>query len=415
MTVAFGFALTFLGTFGLSLFHLALDRFSKVSLSGLLEERGKPYRHDVLKRYDEIKIALEFWRTIFLIALLVFAFLGGARLAFRPLGLFLAAAAGYALFLDALPRWITSSAKERLVLAVLPSWRVLLASSAPVVALSRWLSAREESEEQAEEDREAGEEEISTFIDEAKEEGIIEKGEDELLRSVVEFGDTVVREVMTPRVDMICIRRDATVQKLRSLIIAEKYSRIPVYRDRIDNVEGIVVAKDLLAFSEKEFDQAPIDRFLRPVIFVPESMAVPDLLRELQRAKQKLAMVVDEHGSVVGLVTMEDLMEEIVGEIHDEYDADEAQINQVGPQDYVVPGATKVEELEDIFGLELAEDDFITASGLVTHRLGRLPAKGEKLDINGLSVEVLDVDPMRIRKLRMTRPPAAAPDSADKE
>ena len=415
MMLSFGLALTLLGTFGLSLFHLALDRFSKVSLSGFLEEKGKPYRHEVLKRYDEIKIALEFWRTIFLIAFLVYAFLAAESLAIGPLLLFLAAAAAYTLFLEALPRWIASSAKAALILAVLPSWRTLLAFSGPVVSLSRWLCAREDSDEEDGEEREAGDEEIDTFIDEAKEEGIIEKGEDELLRSVVEFGDTVVREVMTPRVDMVCIRRDATVQKLRNLIITEKYSRIPVYKDRIDNIDGIVIAKDLLGFSEKEFDQAPIDRFLRPVIFVPESMAIQDLLRELQRAKQKLAMAVDEHGSVVGLVTMEDLMEEIVGEIHDEYDADEAQIIAVGPQDFLVPGATKVEELEDIFKMELAEDDFITASGLVTHVLGRLPAKGEKLDIKGLTVEVLDVDPMRIKKLRMTRPVEAAPKPADKD
>jgi CBS domain containing-hemolysin-like protein len=415
MTVIPGLVLSFLGTLGLSLFHMALDEFSKVSLSGFLEEKNKPYRREVLKRYDEIKIAVEFWRAVFLIAVLVYFFLIVGGPAFSPLWLFLAAAAGYAVFFEALPRWIASAAKEGLVLAFLPSWRTLLVLSAPVVALVRWLCAREDSEEDDEKDREAGDEEIETFIDGAKEEGIIEKGEDELLRSVVEFGDAIVREIMTPRVDIVCIRRDATVQKLRNLIITEKYSRIPVYKDRIDNIEGIIIAKDLLAFSEKEFDQAPIDRFLRPVIFVPESMAVPDLLRELQVAKQKLAVVVDEHGGVVGLVTMEDLMEEIVGEIQDEYDADEAQIAPLGPHDFMVPGATKVEELEDIFEMELAEDDFITASGLVTHLLGRLPAKGEKLDIKGLAVEVLDVDPMRIKKLRMTRPPGAAPDRTDKE
>ena len=415
MTAA-ALALSALATFVLSLFHLALDGYSKVALSGLLEERDRPYRREVLKRHDEIRIALELWRAIFLIALVISFVRTAGRAGLGPVGMFVAAAAGYALLFEGLARWIAFATRERLVLAVLPWWRTLLFLSAPVTALSRWLCAREDEEEETEEDREAaGDEEIETFIDEATEEGIIEKGEDDLLRSVVEFGDAVVREVMTPRVDMVCIRNDATVQKLRNLIITEKYSRIPVYKDRIDNIDGIVIAKDLLGFSEKEFDEAPIDRFLRPVIFVPESMAIQDLLRELQRAKQKLAMAVDEHGSVVGLVTMEDLMEEIVGEIHDEYDADEAQIIAVGPQDFLVPGATKVEELEDIFKMELAEDDFITASGLVTHVLGRLPAKGEKLDIKGLTVEVLDVDPMRIKKLRVTRPPDAAPKPTEKE
>jgi CBS domain containing-hemolysin-like protein len=401
-----GLVLSLLGTFVLSLFHMALDGFSKVSLSGFLEEKVKPYRHEVLRRYNEIRIAVEFLRTIFLIAFLIYLFLAFRTGALWPLWLFLAAVGVYGALFEALPRWIASVAQERLALTFLPSYRLLLNLAAPVVALARWHCSREDAEEDEEDEREAGDEEIATFIDGAKEEGIIEKGEDELLRSVVEFGDTIVREVMTPRVDMVCIRRDATFQKLRNLMITEKYSRIPVYRDRIDNIEGIVIAKDILAFNEKEFDTAPIDRFLRPVIFVPESMDVSDLLREFQKARQKLAVVVDEHGSVVGLVTMEDLMEEIVGEIQDEYDADEARIAELAPgRDYLVPGGTKVEELEDIFEMELAEDDFITASGLVTHNLGRLPTKGEKLEIKGLSVEVLDVDQMRIKKLRMTRPP----------
>ena len=400
-----GLVLTLAATFILSLFYMALDSFSKVSLSGLLEEKEKPYRHEVLQSYDEIRVAVDCWRTVSLIGFLINLFLAFQTGALWPLWLFLIAVAAYGVFFEAIPRWIASTSKERLVLAFLPSYRYLLALAAPVVALARWHCSREEAEEDREEDREAGDEEIATFIDEAKEEGIIEKGDDELLRSVVEFGDTIVREVMTPRVDMVCIRADATLLKLRNLIITEKYSRIPVYRDRIDNIEGIVIAKDILAFNEKEFDAAPIDRFLRPVTFVPESMDVSDLLREFQKARQKLAVVADEHGSVVGLVTMEDLMEEIVGEIQDEYDADEARITELVPGlDYLVPGGTKVEELEDIFDLELAEDDFITVSGLVSFALGRVPAKGEKHEIKGLSVEVLDVDPMRIKKLRMTRP-----------
>lgn len=400
-----GVALSLAATFVLSLFYMALDGFSKVSLSGLLEEKEKPYRHEVLGSYDEIRIAVESWRTVCLIGFLINLFLAFQAGALWSLWLFLIAVAAYGVFFEAIPRWIASVAKERLILAFLPSYRYILYLAAPVVALARWHGSREEAGEDREDEREAGNEEIETFIDEAKEEGIIEKGDDELLRSVVEFGDTVVREVMTPRVDMVCIRADATIQKLRNLMITEKYSRIPVYRDRIDNIEGIIIAKDLLAFNEKEFDVAPIDRFLRPVTFVPESMDVSDLLREFQKARQKLAVVVDEHGSVVGLVTMEDLMEEIVGEIQDEYDADEARITELAPgRDYLVPGGTKVEELEDIFEMELAEDDFITVSGLVSFALGRLPAKGEKLEIKGLNVEVLDVDPMRIKKLRMTRP-----------
>lgn len=287
----------------------------------------------------------------------------------------------------------------------LPSFRLFLILSAPVLAVSRWLCAREENEEEDEEDREASDEEIETFIDAAKEEGIIEKDEDGLLRSVVEFGDIVVREIMTPRVEIVCIRKDATIQKLRNLIITEKFSRIPVYKDKVDNIEGIVIAKDLLQFADDKYGNEPIGPFIRPVIFVPESMKVSELLKEFQKVKQKLAMVADEHGGISGLVTMEDLVEEIVGEIHDEYDTEEAKVTKSGPQEYLVSGDAKVEELEKLFDVELAEDDYLTASGLITHHLGRLPKKGEAVEVKGLAVEVIDVDQKRIKKLKVRKLP----------
>lgn len=401
MATWIGLGLSGLAAFALSLFHMALSGFSKISLSGYLEERNKPYRHNVLKHYEEIKIAVEFWRTVILIAFLVYVFVTFRRANLWPLWLFLSLVLTYGLFLDALPRLIGTVNKEALVDAFLPSANLFLVLSAPILVLSRWLCTRQESEEEEEDDREAGDEEIETFIDGAKEEGIIEKDEDELLRSVVEFGDIVVREIMTPRVDIVCIRKDATIQKLRNLIITEKYSRIPVYKDRIDNIEGIVIAKDLLAFSESKHDNEPIEALVWPVIFVPESMKVSELLKELQKVKQKLAIVVDEHGGVSGLVTMEDLVEEIIGEILDEYDTEEAPVSEIGPGEYLVSGNVKVEKLEDLFEQELAEDDYITASGLITHHLGRLPKKGETVDIKGLSVEVIDVDQKRIKKLRM--------------
>ncbi|MDD8011000.1 MAG: hemolysin family protein [Acidobacteriota bacterium] len=409
-----GLGLCVLAASALSLFHITLSGYSKVGLSGFLEERNHPDRTRILDRYDDIKIAVEFWRMILIIALAVYAFLIFPAFRTRPLGLFLFSAVVYAVFFDIVPRLLAAAGRDRCLSRFLPSYRLFLSLSAPVLAFVRWLSVREEQkeEEAGPEDREAGEEEIETFLDEAEEEGIIEKGEDALLRNVVEFGDTIVREVMTPRVDMVCIRRDATIQKLRHLFIVEKYSRIPVYRDRIDGVDGLVMAKDLLAYSEKEFDEASIEPLVRPLLFVPESMKVADLLKELQKAKQKLAVVVDEHGGVSGLVTMEDVFEVIVGEIQDEYDAEEAQIVQNGPADYTVSGAAKVEEIEDLFDMELADDDFITVSGLVAQALGRLPTKGERLTIGRLIVDVLDVDQKRIKKLRMRKAADEEPEHA---
>jgi len=396
--------------FALSLFHVALGNFSKISLSGFLEERNKPYGSYVLKHYDELQIAVEFWRTIFIIAVLVYVFALFRRADLWPLWLFLGSVLAYGLFLEIAPRLLGTAKKEVVLGAFLPAAALFLGLTAPILVIFRWTCAREKSEDAEDADQEASEEEIKTFIDEAKEEGIIEGDEDDLLRSVVEFGDTVVREIMTPRVDMVCIRKDANIQKLRNLIIAEKYSRIPVYKDRVDNMEGIVIAKDILPFSESKFDDASIDPLIRPAIFVPESMRVADLLDEFQKAKQKLAIVVDEHGGVSGMVTMEDLVEEIVGEIHDEYDTEESQIVETGPQEYLVSGTAKVEELEDVLGREIGEDDFITASGLVTHHLGRLPKKGETIEIKSLSLEIVDVDQKRIKKIRIKK---IGPDSPE--
>jgi len=398
-----GLGLGLLAAFCLSLFYMAWAGFSKISLSRFLEDEDKRDRGQVLERYDDIRIAIEFWRTILVIAVLVYFIAALPRLSLWPLWFFLGAALTYGIFLDILPRFFVSRNKEGVLNFFLPSFRLFLILSAPVLAVSRRLCEREESEEEEEEDREASRGEIETFIDSAREEGIIEKDEGVLLRSVVEFGDTVVREIMTPRVDIVGIRKEATIQKLRSLIITEKYSRIPVYKDRLDNIEGVVMAKDLLQFSDDRHGDESIEAFIRPVIFVPESMKVAELLKEFQRKKQKLAMVVDEHGGISGLVTMEDLVEEIVGEIHDEYDTEEAKITEIGPQEYLVSGDVNVGELEKLFDLELAEDNYLSASGMITHHLGRLPKKGEAVDLKGLAVEVIDVDQKRIKKLKLRK------------
>jgi CBS domain containing-hemolysin-like protein len=398
-----GLGLAFLAAFLLSLFHIVLGSYSKIELSRFLENWDKADRAKILAGFEETRLAVEFLRILILLALVVYGFVVLEGSGIRPIWLFLAAAAVYAIFLDFIPRLLVLVGKPVLLKLFLPAFPLVRLIASPLLVISRRLIAREEQREEKEEDREASEEEIETFIDEATEEGIIDKGEDELLRSVVEFGDTVVREVMTSRVNMVCIRKDATIDNLKDLIIKEKYSRVPVYKDRLDNMEGIVMAKDILEYSDDKHKAQPIEALIRPVAFVPESMPVPDLLREFQKVKTKMAIVVDEHGGVSGLVTMEDVVEEIVGEIQDEYDTEEAQIVENGPLDFTVSGSTEVEELEELFDLELAEDDFITVGGLITHDLGRLPYKGESLTIKGLLLEVLDVDQKKVKKLRIRK------------
>jgi CBS domain containing-hemolysin-like protein len=394
-----GFFFSFLAAFLFSLFHLSLGSFSKISLSRFLEDEEKQYRHKILEIYDEIKIAIEFMRILFIIAFLIYLYVVFPRLMFWPLWLFLISLAVYFLFFDLLPRFLNSLNSKKILGFFLPSYKLAYFIASPLLLIRKIKPSDEEKEEL----REASDEEIQTFIDEAKEEGIIEKEEGVLLKSVVEFGDTVVREIMTPRVDIACIPKDSTIQKLRDLVIQVKHSRIPVYKDRIDNIEGVVIAKDLLEYADDKLKNNPIEPLVREVYFVPESMKVAELLKEFQRRKQKLAIVVDEHGGVSGLVTMEDLVEEIVGEIRDEYDMDKARIVEKGPFDYVVSGDAEVDKIEELFGLEFAEEDYLTIGGLITHHLGKLPAQGQQLQIKDLSLEVLEADQKRIKKLRIKK------------
>ncbi len=395
-----GFGLSFLATFLVSVYHIALASSSKIAISRLLEDKDKEYRQNILNIYDELKVAVEFIRIIFLIAFLIYIYMVFPRLNIWPLWLLLISLGIYIVAFDIIPRLISSRNRDRILASFLPSFRVPYVLAKPLLWISKVKTfAKEESEEE----REASEEEIQALIDEAKEEGIIEKEEGVLLKSVVEFGDTIAKEIMTPRVDMICIRKDSNISELRELVIKEKHSRIPVYKDRVDNIEGIILAKDLLEFSDERHKTDSIERLIRPVHFIPWSMNVSELLKELQKRREKLAIVVDEHGGVFGLVTVEDLVEEIVGEIQDEYDSEEVQFIEQGPLDYIVLGDAEVEDLEDLFDLDLAEDAYITVSGLITHSLGRLPDKGEKIELKGLSLEIIDVDQKRIKKLRIKK------------
>jgi CBS domain containing-hemolysin-like protein len=393
-----GLAVLFLIAFLLSLFHASLSTFSKISLSRFLEDKEKEFREKTLDLYDETRIAVESLRVIFVIAFLIDLSRPIPRVRHWPVWFFLGSLAVFFIFFDYLPRLLNSLNKKGVIGCFLPFFRLVHGIAAPLILLLRKLEAKQIEEEI----HEASEEEIETFIDEATEEGIIEEHEGALLRSVVEFGDTLVKEIMTPRGKMVCIKKDATIGALRELIQAEKYSRIPVYKDRIDNIEGVVIAKDLLAYSGDAHRGLPIEPIIRPAYFVPESMKVAQLLKEFKKRMQKIALVIDEHGGVAGLVTMEDLVEEIVGEIQDEFDQDEeARITEVGPGEYIFSGDVSVDEVEKRFDKDVAADDFITVSGLIGHHLGRLPKRGETFEIKGVTFEILDVDLKRIKKVKV--------------
>ncbi len=407
-----GLALLFLSACFFSLFHACLNTFSKISLSRFLENKDKEYREKILDRYDETQIAVDSLRVIFIIAFLIDVSRFIPHLRHWPIWFFLSSLLIFFIFFDYLPRLLNSLNKRAVLRFLLPFFGFVHGVASPLTRLLKRLEEKQIEDEI----HEATEEEIETFIDEATEEGIIEEHEGELLKSVVEFGDTVVREIMTPRLDMVLIRREATFGALREIIQAEKYSRVPVYKERVDNIEGMIIAKDLLPYSGDEHKDMPIEPIIRPVHFVPESMKVSQLLKEFQRQKQKLAIVVDEHGGVSGLVTLEDLIEEIVGEIQDEYDQDEEiAITEAGPGEYIVSGDASVDDVEDRFDKDISDADYITVSGLIAHYLGRLPKRGERIDIKGLSFEILEGDQKRIKKVKVRASGGAGSKESDRK
>jgi putative hemolysin len=228
-----------------------------------------------------------------------------------------------------------------------------------------------------------------------------------LLRSVVDFGDTLVREVMTPRPDVVAIRADASVDDLRALVREQEYSRLPVFRDNLDNIVGVVVVKDLIQLDDIAPD-AKVTDIMRPAAFVPETKRVADLLREFQQKRFQLAMVVDEYGGIAGLVSVEDLIEELVGEIRDEYDLEAEPIVAEADGAVVFSAKVDIDELLDRFELHIPDEDqgFETVGGYVLTRAGRVPAVGECIEADGLSIEVLEAERRRIHKVRVRRLPA---------
>ena len=243
--------------------------------------------------------------------------------------------------------------------------------------------------------------EILTMADVAAQEASIESGERELIHSIFEFGDTVVREVMVPRPDMVTVAADATVDEAIRVAIAAGKSRLPATGDTTDDIVGLVFLKDLVTGSGRGEGNEPVRQMLRPAKYVPESKRVAELLREMQTEKFHMAMVIDEHGGIAGVVTMEDLLEEIVGEITDEYDVDEPQVEQLADGALRVPGRTPIDEVNDLLDADLPSDEWDTVGGLVLDALGHVPVEGESARVDGLEFTAERVQGRRIVSVRI--------------
>ena len=247
---------------------------------------------------------------------------------------------------------------------------------------------------------------LKELIESGEEAGLIEKGERELLQSVVEFSDKEVREVMTPRPEIAALEIDSSIDELRTLFRQKRYTRYPVYSKLLDQVEGVVSVRDLMELTPEDQKYATLRTLMRPVRFVPETKPIRDLLKELQNTTIQLAIVIDEYGSVSGLVTVEDLVEELVGEIRDEVEPHERDIIKESANTYLVAGHTELAQLADQLDLEIEGGDYSTVSGLVLAKLGHMPAVHEKVEADGVTFEILEVSRRTVLKVRLSLPPA---------
>jgi CBS domain containing-hemolysin-like protein len=247
------------------------------------------------------------------------------------------------------------------------------------------------------------EEEIRAMAEAGHEEGAIEEEEKELIHSIFEFGDTVVREVMTPEPDIVAVEVSESLNTVQDLVIRHGYSRIPVHRENMENIIGVVYAKDVLRELRAGRTERSLEDLARKARFVPESKKVTDLLKEMQRDKFHMALVVDEYGSVTGLVTLEDLLEEIVGEIVDEYDREDPNVEPAGDGRFRVNGRLPVDELNELLDVELPQEDWDSVGGLMMGVLGRVPTQGEKVELQGIRFTAERVTGRRIGKVLVER------------
>lgn len=256
--------------------------------------------------------------------------------------------------------------------------------------------------------RRVTEEELHELMDASEEEGLINEEESEMIRAIFVLGETVVREIMVPRTDMACISNDAAIDELIATIITCGHSRIPVYEGTVDNVTGILYAKDLLKYWGEGAPEIDISKVARQPFFVPETKNLEELLQEFKRRRIHIAIVIDEYGGTSGLVTIEDLLEQIVGDIQDEYDAEEELIQAQADGSAIVDARLPIEEFEQLFAVEIDREKFDTVGGLIFYLLGRIPRTGDEVVSSGIRLTVLTAGERRIGKLRAERLTAAA-------
>jgi len=251
---------------------------------------------------------------------------------------------------------------------------------------------------------------ILSLVEREEAAGGVEEQERRMIRGIIALEDKTAREIMVPRIDMAVADADESVAEVANLVTERGFSRVPVFRENIDDIVGVVFAKDLLRTMSHGGKERPVSELLRDAFFIPESKRLDELLKEMQARRVHMAIVVDEYGGTAGLVTIEDLLEEIVGEIEDEYDVARPPMEIISEDEVVLDAGASTDVLKDLFGYEVESEDFDTVGGFLIHRLGRLPAVGDEVAADGLTLRVLSMAGRRVRRLRVARQPGAVPE-----
>ena len=393
----------------------AFSALMRLSLRLTVERNGRaaglgPYLDDPVLLFVPTRLLLG---IIITIAGITFATLTGVD-DFKDPVVLLLSMAGFVLgFEHLLPLLIVRRDPEKVLIWLLPTFHVIELALKPitvslvgVIATLRPVrngNGERERDTTPEAQEEIGDEAAHAYLEAGEQEGLIERDERRLLESIVDFGATMVRDVMTPRPDMVGVALDATLAELRQVFVEQQYSRVPVYTETLDHIQGFVFIKDLIRLNDAVPSDRPIPKLLRPAYFVPETKRVSELLKEFQRQQVQSAIVVDEYGGTAGLVTIEDLLEEIVGEIRDEYDVEAEPVQDEGNGVYVFSGKVDVDEMADRLGVDIPREGFATVGGFLMAQLGRVPAVGESFDIDHLHVQVLEAERRRITRVRVQR------------
>jgi putative hemolysin len=397
----------------------AFSALMRLSLRLMAERGGRNdrlgfYLEDPIQLFVPARLMLG---LIFSLATVVIAVLTG-RTGFQSIGMLLVFVAVFILvFEHVLPMLIMRRNPEHVLELLLPPFDYAARFLHPLTGtLVRLLvEGRRDRERQGTQTVAASEEEAGeaahAYLEAGEEHGLIERDERRLLQSIVDFGATLVREVMTPRPDIVAIRADSTLDELRSLFREQEYSRIPVYKENLDNILGILFVKDLIQLTGAPGETQAIAGLVRPAAFVPETKRVPEMLKEFQRKQVQMAIVVDEYGGTAGLVTLEDLLEEIVGEIRDEYDVETEPVIEEGNGSYIFSAKVNIDEVRERLDVEIEADGFETVGGYVLSRAGRVPSVGETFELDGLIVEVLEAERRRIHRVRFRKAAQASVES----